>query len=241
MKKKNLYKSALLAVTVVAFVFTASGLFGYSQGNGRGQNQAGSGRINNSYLFGVVETFPIQDLSSEEKESIRYMREEEKLARDVYSALADKWDMPIFANIAQSEQTHMEALKFLIDRYDLEDPAGKDVPGEFQNREISVLYNDLVEKGSRSLSAAFEIGVTIEDLDLADLYKDIDNSDNDDLRVVYQNLAKGSRNHLRSFYRQLASEGGSYQAKYLEQNEFDRIRTSRPERGVVIEEPEFQF
>lgn len=50
------------------------------------------------------------------------MREEEKLARDVYLELYETWDLPVFYNIAQSEQTHMGAVKTLIEKYNLKDP-----------------------------------------------------------------------------------------------------------------------
>ena len=43
------------------------------------------------------------------------MREEEKLARDVYLTLYDIWGTPAFNNIASSEQTHMDAVLMLID------------------------------------------------------------------------------------------------------------------------------
>ena len=39
------------------------------------------------------------ELSTSELEGIAFMREEEKLARDVYIQLADLWNMNIFSNI----------------------------------------------------------------------------------------------------------------------------------------------
>ena len=52
-------------------------------------------------------------LSDEEVYWLMYMREEEKLARDVYATLYEKWGTRIFNNIRVSEQRHMDAVKAL--------------------------------------------------------------------------------------------------------------------------------
>ena len=44
------------------------------------------------------------------------MREEEKLARDVYVALGDRWGLRVFENIARAEQRHMDAVVAQLDR-----------------------------------------------------------------------------------------------------------------------------
>lgn len=49
------------------------------------------------------------------------MREEEKLARDVYLTFGEKWGLTLFTNIAKSEQTHTDAVKTLLDRYEIKD------------------------------------------------------------------------------------------------------------------------
>jgi hypothetical protein len=72
------------------------------------------------------------------------MREEEKLARDVYAALGDMRGQQIFTNIASSEQTHMDAMGTLIDRYSLEDPIITDVRGVFSSSALQSLYDELI-------------------------------------------------------------------------------------------------
>jgi hypothetical protein len=47
-------------------------------------------------------------LSKQEEEAILYMREEEKLARDVYDFLYARWSVNPFGNIRRSEQRHMD-------------------------------------------------------------------------------------------------------------------------------------
>jgi hypothetical protein len=61
-------------------------------------------------------------LTTEEKNDLLFMREEEKLARDVYLTLHDIWGTPVFANIATSEQQHMDAILKLLNTYKLPDP-----------------------------------------------------------------------------------------------------------------------
>jgi hypothetical protein len=91
------------------------------------------------------------ELSAEEVENLLFVREEEKLARDVYLALAEKWDAPIFSNIAQSEQQHMDAVGQLIEKYGLEDPIVDDTPGVFTNGTLQRLYTDLVGSDEANL------------------------------------------------------------------------------------------
>jgi hypothetical protein len=55
-------------------------------------------------------------LTSAESSSILFMKQEEKLARDVYQVLHAKWGHVTFANIAVSEQRHMDAVDGLITR-----------------------------------------------------------------------------------------------------------------------------
>ena len=98
------------------------------------------------------------DLTELEIQGILFMREEEKLARDVYLALAERWDMNVFSNIARSEQTHMDSILTLIDLFDLEDPVGNAGQGVFLNQDLQTLYNDLIERGNMSLEEALLVG-----------------------------------------------------------------------------------
>ena len=171
-------------------------------------------------------------LSDAEVEGILYMREEEKLARDVYLTLYEQWEMPLFRNIADSEATHMEAVKSLIDRYDLADPAEDKGVGAFVDETLQGLYDQLVAEGSQSLSGALRVGAAIEEIDIIDLQEYIGQTDEEDIRVVYENLTKGSRNHLRSFVSTLSKQTGeTYQPQYLDPATYDAIVGSETERG----------
>ena len=132
-----------------------------------------------------------------------FMREEEKLAMDVYQALSQKWDLRIFSNIAAAEKRHFDAIGTLIIRYDLSDPA-LPAPGAFTNAELQKLYNDLLAKGERSLVDALQVGVIIEEKDIADLKDAISTTDKKDILTIYGNLQNGSLNHLSAFNSRLA-------------------------------------
>ena len=188
----------------------------------------------------VIAQTPAETLSPQEVQSLLFMIEEEKLARDVYEALYDKWGLRAFANIARSEQTHIDAIAGLIERYDLDNPL-QEGEGSFTDPELASLYDDLLAQGSRSIQEAVKVGMTIEDLDIKDLMEDIEASDNDDLRIVYQNLLKGSRNHMRAFYRQVQRYGTSYDVQYINDELYAAILGSRIEARGVISDPEFRF
>lgn len=178
-----------------------------------------------------INAFPKEALSADEKSSLLLMREEEKLAHDVYLAMFSKWQVNVFTNIASSEQKHTDAVLTLLNKYNLSDPADKNAPGVFKDSTLQSLYNQLVAQGNASVLDGFKVGATIEDLDIYDLNNWNAKIDNQDIQYVYQNLNKGSRNHLRSFYSQIVSAGGSYTARFISQTELDAIVNSAKETG----------
>jgi len=140
-------------------------------------------------------------LTAQEAADMQYLREEEKLARDVYNVMFEKWQLRVFSNIAESEQRHADAVKSLIIKYGITDPAATTAPGVFQNGELQTLYNDLVSRGSVSKDAALGVGVLIEETDIADLKKAMANTSKADILRVYGNLLDGSYSHLAAFSR----------------------------------------
>jgi hypothetical protein len=165
-----------------------------------------------------------QALSDEEIQGILFMREEEKLARDVYLYLYEIHPLRPFLNISKSEQAHMDAMKYLIDTYELADPVGDNPPGVFQNEELQDLYNELTEKGSTSREEALKVGALIEEVDILDLQKELEEiAQNEDVIRVFTNLCSASKNHLRAFVRVLTVYDVAYEPVLLEQEEFDRI------------------
>ncbi|MCB9807352.1 DUF2202 domain-containing protein [Candidatus Peribacteria bacterium] len=154
----------------------------------------------------LADTLETSDISEEEKKSLLQMREEEKLAHDVYTALYQKWGKQIFGNIAASEQTHTGAVLGLLKKYNIPDPA-KSETGVFTAPEIQKLYDTLVAQGNNSLLEALIVGATIEDLDIYDIDTQMKNIDNADITMVYSQLKRGSENHMRAFVRNISQAG----------------------------------
>ena len=142
-------------------------------------------------------------LSDTEIANILYMRQEEKLAHDVYFVLYEKWGVPIFANICESEQRHMDAIKSLIEFYNLEDPIVDNSIGSFADSEFTVLFEDLTDTETESLIDAYNAGVLIEEMDIADLNEKIGQTKARNVLRVFENLLAGSENHLAAFQSQV--------------------------------------
>lgn len=178
-----------------------------------------------------INSYPKEPLSNNEKLSLIWMREEEKLAYDVYIKLHNKWNINIFRNIASSEQTHTKAVLTLLNKYEITDPVGNNAAGIFSDTTLQNLYNQLLAQGNKSILDTFKVGATIEDLDIFDLNNWSSKVDNQDIKFVYQNLTRGSRNHMRSFYSQITKNGGSYSAHYISQADLEAILKSPKETG----------
>ncbi len=170
-------------------------------------------------------------LDAIEIQDLEFMREEEKLARDVYRTLYGVWALPVHDNISESEQVHTTQVEDMLDKYRIPDPVVDDTTGVFVNQELAVLYDTLVADGSQSSLKALYVGAAIEEIDMIDLQHAIDASDNPDIRNLYENLMQGSRNHLRAFVGKIEDLGIVYEAQYLSQAEVDSIVDSPVERG----------
>ncbi|MCD4736715.1 MAG: DUF2202 domain-containing protein [Bacteroidales bacterium] len=161
---------------------------------------------------------------------ILYMREEEKLARDVYDYLFEKWNAIIFDNISNSEQIHMDRVLDLINLYGLEDPALPEA-GVYANEDLQNLYNSLIAIGDSSLINALIVGAIIEEVDIIDLQDYSNATEDENIQCIYGNLMKGSRNHLRAFYHKLEWMGVDYTPQFLSEDEFYSIVKSPHEIG----------
>jgi hypothetical protein len=230
---KNILMGILGAVIVVAIAVSAYSAFASpntntaatlntDSGNGQGGNGAGTGTS--------VLDIPASDLSAEETAALLFMREEEKLARDVYNFLYTTWGQPTFQNIAASEQAHMDEIKVLLDRYGLADPAL--APGQFTDANLQALYTQLTTQGALSLGDALKVGAAIEEIDILDLQTRLAQTDNADLQQVFTNLMNGSYNHLKSFTSVLLTQTGeTYQPQYLTVEQYQTILSSTTSNG----------
>ncbi|MFB6134622.1 MAG: DUF2202 domain-containing protein [Halanaeroarchaeum sp.] len=196
------------------------------------QGTNGASSVDNEALDEWLASASTGDLTETERADLRFMREEEKVARDVYLVLADEWGLQVHTNIAESEQSHMDAMLSLIELYDQEDPA-TDTIGEFTNHDLQALFDTLVAWGKESTLASLKVGCRIEEKDIRDIQIRIDRTDEEPIDRVYENLVKGSRNHLRAFYRVLTRRGGTYDPVIISQEKFDEIVNSDWETGAA--------
>ncbi len=230
----------LILISLLVLLFPLAAMARGGRGGGQGhQGKQGQGRGSGSCEQAAsrhLDALPKQAIDANEREGLRFTREEEKLARDVYLTLYLDWDRPIFTKIARAEQRHMDAMSRLLERYDIEDPVVDDAIGSFTNPVLAELFEELVAKGKVSVEAALEVGATIEDLDIFDIEGLIEGTDNDDLSMVYRNLSKGSRNHMRAFTTQLELYDIDYEAQYLSAEELTEIIESEKERRIVYDE-----
>lgn len=187
-------------------------------------------------------------LDANEVTHLVFMREEEKLARDVYITLGLRFpELQIFGEIDDSEQRHTCAVCDMLKKYGIEDPNTNDnvgvYTGDLYGPYFKQKYAELVERGSRSPLDALYVGAYIEELDMIDinycpeevikLNNRIRSSsdcgkfytDNPDVQRLYTSLLEGSESHLRAFVRNVERRigEGAYQAQVLSQAQVDEI------------------
>ncbi len=209
----------------------------------QGGNQGGSV---SSFQWG--NNYVSEPLTVGEHEHLIYMREEEKLARDVYITLGQMYPRSrVFGNIASSEEKHTTAVKRILDKYSIEDPVTNDNVGVFTGDKygdyFSATFDALIDRGSVSNLEALYVGAYIEELDILDINKcdhvildrneelnypedcGLESTTKSDLQRMLGSLLSGSENHLRAFVQNIERHigYGNYQAQVISQEEVDDI------------------
>lgn len=188
-------RNLTLTVTALAAVLFIS-LPLLAQGGPGGRNGVpGSGECAVCPVAPGAATLP---LTQDEIKWLLLMREEEKLARDVYVVMYDTWKLNVFRNIPRSEQQHFDAVGILLTRYGLTDPATKE-RGVFTDATLQDLYKELIVQGEASVTAALQVGVAIEKHDIKDLEGALTATKKTDVMLVYSNLLTASAKHLDAF------------------------------------------
>ena len=233
----------LSSLTKLALVFLSAALTTTNVTAGKGQG----GPLAAAATSGTAaET----SLDADEASHLVFMREEEKLARDVYLRFAEMYpEQDVFSSIAtQSEQTHPDTIRDRLKQFNLADPNPDtnnlpDSLGVFTGEEwgwyFTEKFTELTEIGAENELAALYIGAFIEELDMHDIsdcpqvmvdagYSDpcgLRHTDEKALINAYRSLIDGSENHLRAYVGQIEAVigAGNYQAQYLTQDEVDAI------------------
>ena len=229
-----------MPIVRIFLIVACAGLLAFSAGVADAQGRPPQGGDASDCQQALIDRFESLDTNTLDQwtiDAILLLREEEKLARDVYLTFSWWYDLPVFPNIARSEQQHMNLVALLLDRYGLPDPAeGKGI-GEFSDPWVQGLFDYLVALGAESLVGALTAGAMIEDVDIYHLEHILDHSDFDDVNLIVQNMVAGSRNHMRSFVGALEKHDATYVPEdYLTQDELDEILNSPMETGVIYDE-----
>jgi len=215
------------ALTLVSAAILAFGALACRSGGDTDTVATGSAPVEDVELIDVSDS----PLSSDEVADLLWMREEEQLAHDVYSTLGELYGLRIFENISTSEQSHVDAVRRVLDTYGIDDPAEGNDPGTFTDPRIQELFDQLVADGSTSLVSALEVGALIEELDIADLRVRSSATDVGRLTSLYAQLENGSRNHLRAFTSQLEARDVDYVPTQLAVDDYEVIVSTPVERG----------
>jgi hypothetical protein len=169
---------------------------GPGRGNGQGMGNRGPGL--GMAGQGAI-TAPMGTLTVDQKAELAAMAEEEKVAHDLYVALAEDYpELRQFANIAKAELQHLTAVRTLMDRYGIDDPTAGYADGTFKTKAFQAMYDNLL-KGATDSTKALAAGIAVEQADIADLKAATAGVTAPDVLQVYTNLLRGSERHLAAF------------------------------------------
>lgn len=161
-------------------------------------------------------------LTVRESEGISFIREEEKVARDLYQSFYEGTALGIFQDTARSEQSHMDSVTVLLDKYSLHDPV-KASRGTFVNQTMQETYDRLLTQGKTSADDSLKAAATFEEISIVDLETQIAITDKADIKTIYEGLLAGSEKHLRSYVSALTERKVKYTPQHLISQEYDRI------------------
>jgi hypothetical protein len=138
-------------------------------------------------------------LDAEAAAGLVYMIEEEKMARDLYDAFFEQTGSVVFDRISDSEQTHMDTLLAVAENAGIDISGVSTTAGVFSDASIQSLYDTLLAQGSVSPDAAYEVGVLVEQTDIADLQNYSSDTEIGIVGTIYAHLEVGSEHHLAAF------------------------------------------
>jgi hypothetical protein len=174
---------------------------GHGMGSGYGMGgfgMMGTGARDGSCL-GPAITAAKGTLTGAQQATLAAMAQEEKLAHDLYTAFAGKYDAVVFDRIAASETRHLDVVRTLLSRYGVADPTAGKPAGQFSDPAVQAAYDKLLAQGQAGQAAALRAGVTVEQTDIADLTAALDGLSAPDVTQVYTHLRMAAQHHLVAF------------------------------------------
>ena len=130
---------------------------------------------------------------------LAFSRDEERMARDLYTLFGQTYDAAIFDRIAASEQQHFDAVGALLTTYAITDPAVGQPAGTYANADVQKLYDQWKAQGLTSVQDAYAVGVALEQTDIADLQGILARNADADAQRVFTHLLAASQHHLDAF------------------------------------------
>lgn len=229
MKTKKLFVSLLFLSTAAC-----SGL-AFAWHGGAGYGQGGNGAVLDALYPQACALAPDPSavLSDSQAATLRHMREEEKLARDLYLYFDARWGSRVFANIAASEQMHMDQILSFLQAYGLSDPATT-VAGTFNDVALQQLYDQLATRGGTSLLEALRAAAYVEEVDIRDLRLAADAASDTSLQQMYLNLTSASYSHLNAVAGQIEILSATYSAQVLDAADVATILSGAGVAGVAV-------
>ena len=172
-------KSLAITGLTVALLATSS----FAAGKGKNSNTSSS-----------------DSLTKEQKDTLLFIYQEEKVARDAYITLGNYYpSQTVYQNIQGSEQKHMDSAQGLCEKYDVDiSNVDETDVGVFVVPVLQELYDTLVAQGYQSELSGLMVGEYIEITDIEDL-EHAEIGMPTDVVNVYENLKAGSYSHLDSF------------------------------------------
>jgi hypothetical protein len=181
-------------------------------------------------LSGVTPAFDsTADLTADEIEFIFAVREDEKIARDLYISFFGKFGLKPFENIGKAEDNHIKATEKLFDYYEIDYPALSG-NGKFENAIRQKLFDSLLLKVNTELDA-FKVMAVLEESNIVEYGAVIKTVVNPNIKMVIENLAKASANHFKAAIRQITALGGTYTPEFLTQEQYRAVIAIGFEKG----------
>jgi hypothetical protein len=138
-------------------------------------------------------------LTEQQQSTLAATAQEQKLAHDLYTAFAAKYDAVVFDRIAAAEAQHLTAVRTLLTRYGITDPTAGSPAGQFSDPAVQSAYDKLLAQGNTDQAAALKVGVTVEQTDVTHLDKALSGLTAPDVQQVYTHLRAASQHHLAAF------------------------------------------
>jgi hypothetical protein len=169
--------------------------------------------------------------SAEEKSSLLYTLQEEKVAFDFYNEMFTKYSEKVFENVSSAEKTHQEHVLNLLNELNINAESYNQNAGEFSTKELQDMYNLLIKTGNYSFTDALLASARYEEKDISDLKNYRSKASNENIISLFECLEKASQNHLRAFVKNLKTEGITYKSSVLSAEEFNEIINSKNQGG----------